>query len=111
MIRRPPRSTLTDTLFPYPTLFRSFGAPMKITASAARTAKPPKTPVLSATLPPVVARSAPPIVGPAIAPIRPTPRAQPPDLLRIHAGYQEIGSSSGAERVCHSVKITVVSVT
>src|SRR3546814_1701355 len=23
MIRRPPRSTLTDTLFPYPTLFRS----------------------------------------------------------------------------------------
>src|SRR3546814_4845270 len=26
MIRRPPRSTLTDTLFPYPTLFRSQGA-------------------------------------------------------------------------------------
>src|SRR3546814_11811015 len=25
MIRRPPRSTRTDTLFPYPTLFRSFG--------------------------------------------------------------------------------------
>src|SRR3546814_19718477 len=24
--RRPPRSTLTDTLFPYTTLFRSFGA-------------------------------------------------------------------------------------
>src|SRR3546814_1387042 len=24
MIRRPPRSTLTDTLFPYPTLFRSW---------------------------------------------------------------------------------------
>src|SRR3546814_9151053 len=24
MIRRPPRSTLTDTLFPYTTLFRSF---------------------------------------------------------------------------------------
>src|SRR3546814_3059642 len=29
MIRRPPRSTRTDTLFPYPTLFRStrFGRP------------------------------------------------------------------------------------
>src|SRR3546814_11270934 len=29
MIRQPPRSTLTDTLFPYPTLFRStlFGPP------------------------------------------------------------------------------------
>src|SRR3546814_19984206 len=26
MIRRPPRSTLTDTLFPYTTLFRSKGA-------------------------------------------------------------------------------------
>src|SRR3546814_11530346 len=27
MVRRPPRSTRTDTLFPYPTLFRSgFGA-------------------------------------------------------------------------------------
>src|SRR3546814_3745952 len=26
MIRRPPRSTRTDTLFPYPTLFRSVGA-------------------------------------------------------------------------------------
>src|SRR3546814_11067733 len=25
MIRRPPRSTRTDTLFPYTTLFRSFG--------------------------------------------------------------------------------------
>src|SRR3546814_12913414 len=27
MIRRPPRSTRTDTLFPYPTLFRSDPAP------------------------------------------------------------------------------------
>src|SRR3546814_20209096 len=90
MIRRPPRSTLTDTLFPYPTLFRSFGAPMKRTASAARTAKPAKTPVISATLPPVVARSAPPIVGPAIAPIRPTPSAQPTALVRIDAGYQAV---------------------
>src|SRR3546814_10964611 len=27
MIRRPPRSTRTDTLFPYTTLFRSFDAP------------------------------------------------------------------------------------
>src|SRR3546814_18568019 len=27
MIRRPPRSTRTDTLFPYPTLFRSIDRP------------------------------------------------------------------------------------
>src|SRR3546814_1861910 len=30
MIRRPPRSTRTDTLFPYTTLFRSFYAVRKI---------------------------------------------------------------------------------
>src|SRR3546814_15251462 len=28
MRRRPPRSTRTDTLFPYPTLFRSYGGPV-----------------------------------------------------------------------------------
>src|SRR3546814_12834923 len=36
MIRRPPRSTLTDTLFPYPTLFRSIvqqGARAPLTSS------------------------------------------------------------------------------
>src|SRR3546814_1447672 len=30
MIRRPPRSTRTDTLFPYTTLFRSSSAPLSI---------------------------------------------------------------------------------
>src|SRR3546814_18605958 len=30
MIRRPPRSTRTDTLFPYTTLFRSEGSPLTI---------------------------------------------------------------------------------
>src|SRR3546814_13022737 len=34
MIRRPPRSTLTDTPFPYPTLFRS-KTPKKITTGKA----------------------------------------------------------------------------
>src|SRR3546814_5281446 len=32
MIRRPPRSTRTDTLFPYTTLFRSFTAPALATS-------------------------------------------------------------------------------
>src|SRR3546814_6279712 len=31
MIRRPPRSTRTDTLFPYTTLFRSFAGDAKLT--------------------------------------------------------------------------------
>src|SRR3546814_4702330 len=30
MIRRPPRSTRTDTLFPYTTLFRSVGEPRRL---------------------------------------------------------------------------------
>src|SRR3546814_19639701 len=34
MIRRPPRSTRTDTLFPYTTLFRSFGARVQRQADA-----------------------------------------------------------------------------
>src|SRR3546814_3465188 len=34
MIRRPPRSTRTDTLFPYTTLFRSRDAQIGITESA-----------------------------------------------------------------------------
>src|SRR3546814_6123879 len=33
MIRRPPRSTRTDTLFPYTTLFRSSGPPLEYVAS------------------------------------------------------------------------------
>src|SRR3546814_21032889 len=35
MIRRPPRSTLTDTLFPYTTLFRSASAPAVFRGGAA----------------------------------------------------------------------------
>src|SRR3546814_17261053 len=35
MIRRPPRSTRTDTLFPYTTLFRSRGTPSDIQACRA----------------------------------------------------------------------------
>src|SRR3546814_8249490 len=34
MIRRPPRSTRTDTLFPYTTLFRSWGTALAALASA-----------------------------------------------------------------------------
>src|SRR3546814_7034765 len=37
MIRRPPRSTRTDTLFPYTTLFRSRLSQMKSDLDAART--------------------------------------------------------------------------
>src|SRR3546814_6642868 len=43
MIRRPPRSTRTDTLFPYTTLFRSL-----IVWSPASVAHPPRTAILKA---------------------------------------------------------------
>src|SRR3546814_3488019 len=36
MIRRPPRSTRTDTLFPYTTLFRSTGAGIAATGHGGR---------------------------------------------------------------------------
>src|SRR3546814_4682799 len=36
MVRRPPRSTRTDTLFPYTTLFRSVNAVEKAPPSASR---------------------------------------------------------------------------
>src|SRR3546814_7765071 len=40
MIRRPPRSTRTDTLFPYTTLFRSRHAPGVADLADPRTARP-----------------------------------------------------------------------
>src|SRR3546814_4974058 len=41
MIRRPPRSTRTDTLFPYTTLFRSTGSwPVRATTRSGRSSRP-----------------------------------------------------------------------
>src|SRR3546814_4150667 len=43
MIRRPPRSTRTDTLFPYPTLFRSSTPPRRQVPT--RSNRPPRKPM------------------------------------------------------------------
>src|SRR3546814_10036085 len=40
MIRRPPRSTRTDTLFPYTTLFRSLVRAVEVTREGERSATP-----------------------------------------------------------------------
>src|SRR3546814_14780600 len=44
MIRRPPRSTRTDTHFPYTTLFRSRDHPRRLTPAAARALAPRRHP-------------------------------------------------------------------
>src|SRR3546814_7078580 len=53
MIRRPPRSTRTDTLFPYTTLFRSQDAPLQIVCGAPNARVGIKVPcaLVGATLP------------------------------------------------------------
>src|SRR3546814_4193827 len=54
MIRRPPRSTRTDTLFPYTTLFRSYARPprrLPLAPSRRATYRPPEAPLASAPSP------------------------------------------------------------
>src|SRR5881396_4123981 len=48
MIRRPPRSTRYETLFPYTTLFRSRGPPPERAAAALNTRLPPGVAVVAA---------------------------------------------------------------
>src|SRR3546814_8262658 len=45
MIRRPPRSTRTDTLVPYTTLFRSDGAPCSVADDTAAHMHPAQLPI------------------------------------------------------------------
>src|SRR3546814_10285674 len=65
LIRRPPRSTRTDTLFPYTTLFRS-GAPTLLSAQTPCTALTPPAPLRSR---PAAARSRSALSTPAAAPV------------------------------------------
>src|SRR3546814_2372923 len=50
MIRRPPRSTRTDTLFPYTTLFRSRARPSPISRGAGSSASSKSLPTASVSL-------------------------------------------------------------
>src|SRR3546814_20016884 len=113
MIRRPPRSTRTDTLFPYTTLFRSLPASsataLPAPASAAKTAAP--------------AAEAPPVSTPAAAaPVAPTAEVAEPKRRGPKPGFKraakvqpapsdvapirdedKIGRASCRERVCQYV--------
>src|SRR3546814_15945296 len=108
MIRRPPRSTRTDTLFPYTTLFRSpheqpTFAPPRLRPVDRRRRLHPRPDRQMGRHRPAVARA------------QGTDRAREllqPDLggeLR-HFAVDEIGRASCRERVCQYVYISVVAV-
>src|SRR3546814_18830628 len=100
MIRRPPRSTRTDTLFPSTTLFRSFGSwgGRRWLASASRL--PPRRRV---ELGHGLRRG----LAVAAGPLAPLAACDDQSrLLRV----DEIGRASWRERVCQYVKISVVAV-
>src|SRR3546814_1109409 len=77
MILRPPRSTRTDTLFPYATLFRSPPPPDSATSCAA---SPP-----ASSSPPRCLRRSPPARSPAF----PTCAAARPSATAIRSGRSE----------------------
>src|SRR3546814_12690146 len=57
MIRRPPRSTRTDTLFPYTTLFRSFADTITNAAKEVKNGKALSTVIAASPLfPPIVSQ-------------------------------------------------------
>src|SRR3546814_1752276 len=80
MIRRPPGSTRTDTLFPYTTLFRSSSSPLPVASRDSSLIMSP-TPVLT----PVTSRYEP---RERFDPTKPAKRAAPrrpePAILRRH---------------------------
>src|SRR3546814_13952657 len=78
MIRRPPRSTRTDTLFPYTTLFRSLGRNQALRAQA-------RAPPLFGLAPGGVCRAVS-VAGPAVRSYRtlsPFPRRSEGGLLSV----------------------------
>src|SRR3546814_15193283 len=97
MIRRPPRSTRTDTLFPYTTLFRSSGEWVNIMQS------------LEADAPPVTANftarqgylnAAPGGIDALYAATVPGGRGSGIGILEIEAAWPWIGRTTLRERVC-----------
>src|SRR3546814_11192298 len=113
MIRRPPRSTRTDTLFPYTTLFRSLQAP----PGCARLVRRVHQGILGhgrERAPPVQVsgRHEPghglvtqrPITG------YPPTRREPRSDAEGHSVGAQIGRAACRERVCQYVEISVVAV-
>src|SRR3546814_14018179 len=87
MIRRPPRSTRTDTLFPYTTLFRSITSAGRIVVRAFRLARNE----LQNGLYEIAALEGP-AVGRIVIGAMPLARAKllPPAVARFHAAHPEV---------------------
>src|SRR3546814_14095971 len=110
MIRRPPGSTRTDTLFPYTTLFRSDGAgpdagdvlavvddppgarrqELRQEIEDGRLSRPVRPDQRMDRMPPDAQRNVP-------------HRDEAAEFLRQTLGLEEIGRASGRERVCQYV--------
>src|SRR3546814_13344769 len=104
MIRRPPRSTRTDTLFPYTTLFRAgqqdgHGEHRQRNATAgAGKMHGSRSPEHDGQQPVILNLECSPGVSPAAI------------AMRWHVPRLEIGRASCRERVCQYVSISVVAV-
>src|SRR3546814_15016844 len=109
MIRRPPRSTRTDTLFPYTTLFRSRALRVELGGQAGHAERLDQPAVDEAQH-----RVAPRLgiwrrrerVGDDVRQDDAGRRAVVEDLARLRR--REIGSASCRDRVCQYVEISVV---
>src|SRR3546814_11812108 len=108
MIRRPPRSTRTDTLFPYTTLFRSTplwaldllaGALIARSAPATRPLPPPGAVRAEALRPELWSRERAIITAEAAG----EAAQRLSDQLAVAHARVQIGSASCRERVCQHV--------
>src|SRR3546814_20832390 len=112
MIRRPPRSTRTDTLFPYTTLFR---APLHVRHQGRRAEARARNPVFQAALermafanPCSRESGSPGAAGDAFSTL--DPRFRGGTLLSRDARKCQIGRASCRERGCQYSEIAVVAV-
>src|SRR3546814_18305021 len=115
MIRRPPRSTRTDTLFPYTTLFRSVRRAPKYPAPGSGTNKVFSAGAGTVRRPAADGKAGMEVHADAEPGIRrmhsggePLPRKVRASMEPAFGQDLEIGSASGRERVCQYVEIRVV---